>query len=73
MKLVDYNDEYRTLKTVRPLAEPYFQTAIQANGVTETLLLQQYAETVYFPHCAFSKIPKCLRGWGLYFVPLLSG
>jgi hypothetical protein len=25
VKLADYNDEYRTLKSVRPLAEPYLQ------------------------------------------------
>jgi hypothetical protein len=27
VKLADYTDEYRTLTSVRPLAEPYLQTA----------------------------------------------
>ena len=37
MKLVDYNDEYRTLKNVRPLAEPYLSSLTCLNRTATNL------------------------------------
>jgi len=63
VKLTDYKDEYRTLKSVRPLAEPYLQavnTGRQSNG---HLTLQQYAETIYFPNIKTKKKPSTYKGY----------
>jgi hypothetical protein len=35
VKLADYNDEYRTLKSLRPLAEPYLETANSGRQANE--------------------------------------
>jgi len=64
VKLADYNDEYRTLKSVRPLAEPYLQTANsdrQADGATFTL--QQFAETIYLPYAKANLKPSTYKGY----------
>ena len=50
VKLADCTDEYRTLTSVRPLAEPYLQTANSGQQANGHLTPQEYAETVYFPH-----------------------
>ena len=45
VKLADYTEEYRTLTSVRPLAEPYLQTANSGQQANGHLTLQVYAET----------------------------
>lgn len=63
VKLADYNDEYRTLKSVRPLGEPYLQTANSGRHANGHLTLQQYAETVYFPHAKKNLKPSTYKGY----------
>ena len=63
VKLADYSDEYRTLTSVRPLAEPYLQTANSGQQANGHLNLQQYAETVYFPHAKKSLKPSTYKGY----------
>jgi integrase len=63
VKLADYNDEYRTLKSVRPLAEPYLQTANSGQQANGHLTLQQYGETVYFPHAKKNLKPSTYKGY----------
>jgi integrase len=63
VKLTDYNDEYRTLKSVRPLGEPYLQTANSGRQVNGHLTLQQYAETVYFPHAKKNLTSSTYKGY----------
>jgi integrase len=63
VKLTDYNDEYRTLKSVRPLGEPYLQTANSGRQVDGHLTLQQYAETVYFPHAKKNLASSTYKGY----------
>lgn len=63
MKLVDCTDEYRTLKSVRPLAEPYLQTANSGRQADGHLTLQQYAVTVYFPHAKKNLKPSTYKGY----------
>lgn len=63
MKLADYNDEYRTLKSVRPLGEPYLQTANSGQQADGHLTLQQYAETVYLPQAKKNLKPSTYKGY----------
>src|ERR1700726_453953 len=63
VKLADCTDEYRTLKSVRPLAEPYLQTANSGRQADGHLTLQQYAETVYFPHAKKDLKPSTYKGY----------
>lgn len=63
IKLADSTDEYRTLKSVRPLAEPYLQTANSGQRADGHLTLQQYAETAYFPHAKKSLKPSTYKGY----------
>jgi integrase len=63
VKLADYNDEYRTLKSVRPLSEPYLQTANSGRQADGHLTFQQYAETVYFPHAKKNLKPSTYKGY----------
>src|SRR5215470_1739488 len=63
VKLADYNDEYRTLKSVRPLAEPYLQAVNAGRQVDGHLTLQQYAETIYFPNIKTKKKPSTYKGY----------
>ena len=63
VKLTDFNDEYRTLRSVRPLADPYLQTANSNQRAEAPLTLQQYAETVYFPHAKKSLKPSSYKGY----------
>jgi len=63
VKLADYSDEYRTLTSVRPLAEPYLQTANSGQQANGHLNLQQYAETVYFPHAKKSLKSSTYKGY----------
>jgi Sigma-70 region 2 len=44
IKVADYMEEYRTLKSVRPLAEPDLQTANSGQRADGHLTLPQYAE-----------------------------
>ena len=63
VKLADCTDEYRTLTSVRPLAEPYLQTANSGQQANGHLALQEYAETVYFPHAKKSLKPSTYKGY----------
>jgi hypothetical protein len=49
-KLADYNDQYRTKRNVRPLADEVLDPLNQCLQVNGPMTLQQYAETVYFPN-----------------------
>jgi integrase len=63
VKLADCKDEYRTLKNVRPLAERYLQAANSGQQADLHLTLQQYAETVYFPHARKNLKPSTYKGY----------
>jgi integrase len=62
-KLADYNDQYRTKRSVRPLADEVLDPlnqGLQANG---PMTLQQYAETVYFPNIKPKRKPSTYKGY----------
>jgi integrase len=62
VKLADYNDDYRTKKSVRPLAERYLQPANQGTpGDPQTV--QQFIDLVYFPHAEKNKRPSTVHGY----------
>ena len=54
-KLADYNDQYRTKRSVRPLADEVLDPLNQGLQVNGPMTLQQYAETVYFPNIKTKK------------------
>ena len=47
-KLADYNDQYRTKRSVRPLADEVLDPLNQGLQVNGPMTLQQYAETVSY-------------------------
>jgi hypothetical protein len=57
-KLADYNDQYRTKRSVRPLADEVLDPLNQGLQVNGPMTLQQYAETVYFPNIKTKKSPR---------------
>jgi len=62
VKLADYTDDYRTKKSVRPLAERYLQLANQGTpGDPQTV--QQFIDLVYFPHAEKNKRPSTVHGY----------
>jgi hypothetical protein len=67
-KLADYNDQYRTKRSVRPLADEIIDPLNQGREVNGPMILQQFAETVYFPNINAKKSPSTYKGYfNLYF------
>ena len=62
-KLADYNDQYRTKRSVRPLADEVLDPLNQGLQVNVPMTLQQYAETVYFPNIKTKKSPSTVKGY----------
>src|SRR5229473_7267786 len=62
-KLADYNDQYRTLRNVRPLAEEILEAVNEGRQVNGPMTLQQYAETVYFPNIKKKLKPSTYKGY----------
>src|SRR5438105_12560716 len=62
-KLADYNDQYRTKRSVRPLADEVLDPLNQGLQVNGPMTLQQYAETVYFPNIKTKKKPSTYKGY----------
>lgn len=75
-KLADYNDEYRTLKSVRLLAERHLRPLNQG-GSADPLTIQQFMEQVFFPHIQLHKRPSTAHGYrkiyDRYVAPHVSG
>jgi integrase len=62
-KLADYNDQYRTKRSVRPLADEIIDPLNQGREVNGSMTLQQYAETVYFPNIKTKRSPSTYKGY----------
>lgn len=62
-KLADYNDQYRTKRSVSPLADEILDPLNQGRRVNGPMTLQQYAETVYFPNIKTKKKPSTYKGY----------
>jgi integrase len=62
-KLADYNDQYRTKRSVRPLADEVLDPLNQGLQVNGPMTLQHYAETVYFPNIKTKKKPSTYKGY----------
>jgi integrase len=62
-KLADYNDQYRTKRSVRPLADEILDPINQGLQVNGPMTLQQYAETVYFPNIKLKKKSSTYKGY----------
>jgi hypothetical protein len=62
-KLADYNDQYRTKRSVRPQADEVLDPVDQGLQVNGPMTLQQYAKTVYFPNIKAKKSPSTVKGY----------
>jgi len=62
-KLTDYNEQYRTKRSVRPLADEILDPVNEGRQVNGPVTLQQYAETVYFPNIKPKRKPSTYKGY----------
>jgi integrase len=62
VKLTDYSDQYRTLTSVRPLAERHLQPVNQGFA-SDPQTVQQFIDLVYFPHVEAHKRPSTVKGY----------
>jgi integrase len=62
-KLADCTDQYRTKRSVRPLADEVLDPLNQGLQVNGPMTMQQYAETVYFPNIKTKKSPSTYKGY----------
>lgn len=62
VKLTDYSDDYRTLKSVRPLAERHLQPVNQGH-TSDPQTVQQFIDLVYLPHVELHRRPSTVQGY----------
>jgi integrase len=62
VKLTDYSNEYRTLKSVRPLAERHLQPVNQGHA-SDPQTVQQFIDLVYLPHVVLHRRPSTVKGY----------
>jgi integrase len=76
VKLTDYSDQYRTLTSVRPLAERHLQPVNQGFA-SDPQTVQQFIDLVYFPHVEAHKRPSTVKGYRnlykRYIAPHIAG
>jgi hypothetical protein len=63
-ELADYNDQYRTKRSVRPPADEVLDPLNQGLQVNGPMTLQQYAETVYSLNIKTKNSPSTVKGIG---------
>jgi integrase len=61
-KLADYSDQYRTLRSLRPLADSILQTVNEGRGAGPQTV-QEFIETTYLPHAKLHKRPSTYKGY----------
>src|SRR5258708_32156855 len=62
-KRAEFNDRYRTKRSVRGLADEILESVNAGQQVNGPMTLQQYAETVYFPNIKTKKKPSTYKGY----------
>jgi len=62
-KLADYNDQYRTVRSVRGLADEILLPLNEGRQINGPMTLQQYAETVYFQNIKKKLKPSTYKGY----------
>ena len=62
-RLAPICDEYRTIKSVRPLAEKILHPINQGRQTVPSLTLHQFIEGIYLPHAKKKKRPSTYRGY----------
>jgi integrase len=62
-KLAEFNDRYRTKRSVRGLADEILESVNAGQQVNGPMTLQQYAETVYFPNIKTKRSPSTYKGY----------
>ena len=72
-KLAPFNDRFRTLRSVRPLAEEILEPLNNGQQVNGPMTLQQYIETVYFPNIKTKLKPSTVKGYVNLYNAQLAG
>ncbi len=62
VKLTDYSDQYRTLTSVRPLAERHLKPVNQGLA-SDPQTVQQFIDLVYLPHVELHRRPSTVKGY----------
>ncbi|HTU33979.1 MAG TPA: tyrosine-type recombinase/integrase [Candidatus Acidoferrum sp.] len=63
-RLAAFDDNHRTLKSVRPLADDILHFAnLKEQSPDTSITLQQYVEGFYLPHAKLHKSPSTYRGY----------
>jgi hypothetical protein len=62
-RLADFNDQYRTKRSVRDLADEVLEPINNGQQTNGPMTLQQYVETVYFPSVKAKKKPSTYKGY----------
>ena len=62
VKLTDYSNEYRTLTSVRPLAERHLRPVNQGQA-SDPQTVQQFIDLVYLPHVEMHRRPSTVKGY----------
>jgi integrase len=62
-RLAEFNDRYRTIKSVRPLADEILEPINAGRQVNGPMTVQQYVETIYFQNIKPKKSPSTYKGY----------
>jgi len=62
-RLCAFSDQYRTMRSVRPLADDILEPINAGREVSGPITLQQYAEAVYFPNVKNKLKPSTYKGY----------
>jgi integrase len=62
-RLCAFSDQYRTMRSVRPLVDDILEPINAGREVSGPMTLQQYAETVYFPNVKQKLKPSTYKGY----------
>lgn len=72
-RLAPFCDQYRTIKSVRPLAEKILHPINEGRQPTETQTLQRFVEGLYLPHAKQHKRPSTYRGYANLYKAQIAG
>jgi integrase len=71
-KLADFCDQYRTLRSVRPLADSILAPINQGQESSGPQTLQQFIETTYLPYAKLHKRPSTYKGYATLYGRIAS-
>jgi len=72
-KLTEFNDLYRTMRSVRPLADQILSPVNQGHESGGLQTLQQFIETTYLPHAKLHRKPSTYNGYANLYKLRIAG